>query len=346
MFRFPAYLRPLTAPLGALYGFFLVGRNALFDSVPGLVYRSRLPVLSVGNISLGGTGKTPLVRYLVELLCHDQEQPVVLMRGYGGAAAGPIAVSDQMDASVVGDEAISLKRSGVDRVVVSRRRVAGSRWIESNDYGSVIVLDDGFQHRWLSRCLNIVCIDCSSAVSVDRFISGRVVPDGLLREPLAPALQRADVFVLSARAPEINSQLEVRMRNWLPSDKPCFVSRVVGFSVHEISTGKDLEPQPVVALSGIANPGGFHCSLAKSGFVIREKIVLRDHARISEQVIKTASRHGVPVVITDKDAARLSPPYSGRLAIARIGIELSDPDKFIVSVRGAISKCRSEIKQP
>jgi tetraacyldisaccharide 4'-kinase len=327
-----------------LYGLAVRVRN-LAVLVPGVRYRSRLPVISVGNITVGGTGKTPLVRELVRILIGLGERPVILLRGYGGSARGPLVAGPSHTASQIGDEARMLLVSAGVPVVVSRRRVSGAVLIEKQALGTVIVLDDGFQHRWLRRDLDIVCIDGSSERSAGQLSSGRLLPHGVLREPLIPALQRADLFLINARNfTGLPREVLDKLLKLLPEEKPTITSTVDSLRVSGNNGVGELQPQAIVALSGIGNPEAYHATLIQAGFTLRDTVVLRDHQPIDPDTLKTALRIGVPVVLTEKDAARLGSPLPANVWVASISLCLKGEELLIERVREGIAKCRSEAK--
>ncbi|MCB0339563.1 MAG: tetraacyldisaccharide 4'-kinase, partial [Bdellovibrionales bacterium] len=174
-------------------------RNWLFDNKVFSIYKSNLPVICVGNLSAGGNGKTPLVRMIVSELQKIGMQPVVVSRGYGGKIKGPYKVSVSDTPIDVGDEALIYAGDGVP-TVIGRSRVAAVKFVESNKVGNVVVLDDGFQHRWLARDLNIVTVNCATDSDVEAFLVGHLLPLGRFRENRDRALSRADMIVFARRS--------------------------------------------------------------------------------------------------------------------------------------------------
>ncbi|MBX7138328.1 MAG: tetraacyldisaccharide 4'-kinase [Oligoflexia bacterium] len=291
-------------PIAWLYGAVAAGRNLAFDW--GLLrrYRSTLPVVSIGNAVLGGTGKTPAVIQICRLLVAEGAQPVVLTRGYGGRTPTPHLVSDGDSAEAVGDEALMMQQLHGLKVVVSPQRVQGAKYIESQKLGTVIVLDDGLQHRWLDRNLDLMCIDLSSPKAADQFREGACLPAGRFREPKRGALRRVHGVVFSAR-----SQQPVHFEGLdLPPRLERFTSLV---EVEKIANahGAELPTGAVVtALSAIAGPGGFHSTLQLLGFRVGERLVYPDHHRYTEADIKRIRQRaqGTPIVITEKDAVKVA----------------------------------------
>ncbi len=280
------------------YSFVVVRRNRRFETGVREVVRVSVPVISVGNITTGGTGKTPLVMWIVRGLIEMGHQPAVVARGYrgvGGAADELAMVSRRVPGvTCVGDP----------------DRVAGAR--SAMEAGAdCVVLDDGFQHRRIGRDLDIVVIDATNPFGYDE-----VLPRGLLREPLA-GLKRADLLVVSrvdlvsADALErLGERLEV-----LAPGVPRVRCRHAGVAMRDIEGG-DVEDEDVgscrraVLFAGIGNPGAFEATVRQMGIIPVAKVWFEDHhayvARDLERVAVVAS--GVEhdcVLTTEKDAVKL-----------------------------------------
>lgn len=160
-------------------------RNWLFDKGLLKVTKVTLPVISVGNIHVGGTGKTPTVIFLASELKKQGLNPVVLSRGYKGRLKGPHLISDSDTYIDVGDEPILIRRKTKLPIVVSKNRVKGAKYIEKMKIGDVIILDDGFQHRWLFRDIDILILPSET---------GDLLPLGMLREDIKHKA-RADIII-------------------------------------------------------------------------------------------------------------------------------------------------------
>ena len=292
--------------LSQLYKYLMRLRNRLFDWGVINQYRSALPIISVGNISVGGTGKTPLVVSLVSLLQKNSLSPVILSRGYGGNDSGPRLLEKNDPPQEVGDEPLMLqKRLGVP-VVIARKRVFGAQYIEKNALGNVILLDDGLQHRYLGRSINIVLIPADSEERVNDVIQDRVLPDGRLRESRYDAISRADVIIFSLRTIEKKSIFE-KLLPLIPESIPCFVSSISTAKVLN-NNGALVSPQPVHLVSGIAHPEAFAETLSSLGFKILSHEAYGDHhsfPKTSIERIRSLSSQA-PVVCTEKDWVKLS----------------------------------------
>lgn len=157
-------LSTILYPFSLLYGVASSVKNHLYDTGVLSQYTTSIPVICVGNITVGGSGKSPVVQMIVSKLLSQGKRPVILSRGYGGSERGPIEVKEEHLASAVGDEPLMHKKHfrQTVSVVVARKRAHGAQFIEEKSLGDIIVLDDGYQHRALNRAVNILLIDRSS----------------------------------------------------------------------------------------------------------------------------------------------------------------------------------------
>ena len=214
-------------------------------------------------------------------------------------------------------------------VVVSRLRAEGAKLIEKEKLGDVIVLDDGFQHRWLARRLDIVTQDVSNPRIVDDFINSKVLPLGLMREGLTDAIARTDLVVLSHRGPRINQDAVSKIRAKL-SGSLILESWMGDFTVCDVN-GSLLKPQPVIALSAIGNPDGFWRSLEVAGFSVVERVNLKDHSSISEGLVSELMRKhpDIKIVITEKDRVKLSNKLSSLLYSLTSKLEFNDKKALV-----------------
>lgn len=314
----------LFSPLSVLFRCITGIRNHLFDRGVFRTYRASLPVISVGNVTVGGTGKTPLVVWLVEELRGAGRRPVVLSRGYKGSKRGPHLITDSDTALAVGDEPLLVRRKARVPVVVSKRRVAGAKLIERERLGDVIVLDDGFQHRWLQRDLDIVVCHPATERQLGDLLRDRLLPGGSLRESIRPAFQRAGVVVVSARSPQY-LEVPFELQRLIPEQTPILRMATVLDTVRHARTHCELAPGEVRAACAIAHPESFFTTLGCGGYTVKEKHSFPDHDTDFEQELSRLLTRGntTPIVITEKDEARLR--HSLDVYVASVHVTIDDP---------------------
>jgi tetraacyldisaccharide 4'-kinase len=305
--------RPLLAPFVPLYAAAIGVKNLAYDR--GWLQPKQLqwPAISVGNLSVGGSGKTPLVIRLAQLLAHQGLHVDVLSRGYGRNAKTIDRVDPEGSSAQFGDEPILIARTaGVPVYVAVNRYDAGIRAErEFASPGGIHLLDDGFQHRKLARAADIVVLHRTD------FDEG-LLPSGQLREPLS-ALHRASAIVLRAEDRQLESELRrrgVRCPLWIQHRRLVVAptSRYVAFC-------------------GIARPDEFFSALRSARVEVAATLTYRDHHAYSdadiEQLIQRAD-NALAFVTTEKDAVRLSSQQRAKLAsiapllVARLELSLED----------------------
>ena len=307
----------------------------------GVRRRRRLscPVVSIGNLTLGGTGKTPLTEWTAQWYRRQGWRVAVLSRGYGGTLTdqpqvvsvgdGPVA-----DWRTAGDEAVLLARRlpGVP-VLVGRDRYASGLYACERFGAQVLVLDDGFQHHALHRDCDIVLIDASNP-----FGCGALLPRGTLREPLR-ALRRAQVIVLSRveTAGDAVPGLCERIRRYA-GRQPIYRMVVNPAGLYRCGTGCSVEPswlrqRRVAAFAGLGNPRAFVASLARCGARVAAFLAFPDHHPYTpadwQAICDAACREGVEALVTtEKDAVRLDSSWSPPVPLytLHINVELTPHD--------------------
>jgi len=313
----PHWLRALLAPAGLAYRAGVSARNSLYRSHRLPIHRIDVPVISVGNLVTGGSGKTPFVAYLAARLRELGRRVAVVSGGYGGAPRHrPFVVSDgagQIGSfEEGGDEPVLLAEllPGIP-VIVDRDRVAAAR-VARHRFGSdLILLDDGFQHRRLHRDLDLLLSDAR-----DGFGNARMLPFGPLREPISE-IARAGAFLMTGREEELREG-ERRFRELaqgLGVTAPLFLCerRIDGLYRSDGGPRVDaasLSGLKALAFSGIARPESFESDLRGSGIRIAEALRFRDHQRYRHGSIRriesALGRSGADVLITtEKDRVRL-----------------------------------------
>jgi len=303
------------------------------------------PVISVGNITLGGTGKTPATVNVAGILLKHGRKPVVLSRGYGRSDPSAIlVVSDGietvLDPLSGGDEPVLIARRHprVPVVVGADRYRTGMVAIE-RFHPDVAILDDGFQHIRLKRDLNIVLID-----AVDPFGSGRLFPAGILREPLT-TLRRADI-VLITKADRNENIVQLKETIGQHTDAPIFTARYVPRDIVDVATGETkpldfLAGKLVFAFAGIARPDSFFSLLRTLGAVVSGSAVFPDHHSYTRSdltaLVSQAGEHtSAFLATTEKDGVRLNNMAPEGIWAVRIDLEVVESSAWEETVLKAL----------
>lgn len=275
----------LLLPAGCLYG---TAARARFAFTRG--YRSSLPVICIGNFTLGGAGKTPLAIEVARMVRDWGGKPAFLTRGYGGSISGPHRVDVAADtAAHVGDEALLLARAAP--TFVAHDRKAGARAIEAAGGADVIIMDDGFQNPSLVKDLTIIAVDAGAGLG-----NGWVFPAGPLRAPLAVQLRRADAIILIGE--ENGGCADLR-----GGDVPVMSARI-----RPAGDTAWLALAPVIAFCGIGRPAKFFNTLEELGArVIATRAFPDHHVFTGEEagaLLDEAARTEATLVTTEKDWVR------------------------------------------
>ena len=267
-----------------------------------------MPVLCVGNFTLGGAGKTPTVMMLAAMLRQAGERPVCLTRGYGGSLAGPRLVDAQADlAAQVGDEALLLAR--VAPTVVARDRVAGAAAARAAG-ASVIVMDDGLQNASLAKDFTLAVVDGRRGIG-----NARVFPAGPLRAPLDAQIARSDALLVVGDGDGAREVVAAAR------GLPVFHGRLVP----DAAAVAALQGKNVFAFAGIGDPEKFFATVTQAGIAIAQRKAFADHHRYSAEdgaeLTMQAERDGLTLLTTEKDRARMT----GEPALAALAARASCP---------------------
>ena len=324
-----AHLSPLHL-LSSLYG--LGVRTRLFLYHSGFFRKTRLPcaVISVGNITLGGTGKTPTVEYIAKQLRNEGMNVVILSRGYGGKMERSFGVVSNgkhllLSPEETGDEPhmLAQRLQGVP-ILVGRRRDLSGQYAADHFHPHVAILDDGFQHVRVKRDVDILLVD-----SHNGFGNGHLFPRGPLREPLAQ-IHRADLFILT-KVKDMNycGEVEERIRAH-KKGAIIFHAHYAPDYLDDLNRGDRFSPEylnerQVAALSGIADPAYFRYLLKLLGAKVEEEIAFPDHHVYSKRdipIIERSLNRAECIVTTEKDAPKLKGVLRDDLPIMTLGISL------------------------
>ncbi len=324
--------------LSALYGLAVRLRYVFYAHA--FFKQKKLPqrVISVGNITLGGTGKTPTVMQIAGVLCRNRKHPVVISRGYGrNDESALVVVSDGkqvlVDSKTGGDEPVLIGSKLVDVPVVADSNRSRAALFALQKFGNdTVILDDGFQQLQVQRDLDIVLLD-----AVDPFGSGKLFPAGILREPLS-ALQRAHAVLITGaeRVKDLGPLKSViRQQN---TQARIFTSCQVPSDLVDVMTGETkplsaLRGAAVLAFSGIARPASFVSLLRSLGAEVKAEFAYPDHydyksSDLTAIVQRAADERISMTVTTEKDAVRLRKLAPDGIMALRIELKVVENEEW------------------
>ncbi len=283
------FLRALLSPIGWLYGKATANRIKSADP-----YDPNIPVISVGNASVGGTGKTPVTAYLLQSLTRMNLRATALTRGYGGKEKGPILVTKKLGPADIGDEALLLAKHGMVWVAASRDDGAKAAVMQG---AKIIIMDDGHQNPDIKKTLSLLVVDAEIG-----FGNEHVFPAGPLREPVRCALSRTDAIILMKPTPQYEVSKELLLQL---SGMPIIAASLIPNA-----------PPPdgkLYAFAGIGRPNKFFDSLLRSGANLVESLPFSNHYSYKENdmkdLLELSGEHGAQLITTEKDYVRIPPPY-------------------------------------
>ena len=304
-YRPPGLASWLLSPLGCLYV-----QALKYRLKHGQRYQASIPIISIGNINIGGTGKTPAAIAIAKRLLSIGEHPSFITRGYGGTERGPVKIElTQHQSAMVGDEPLLLAATAP--TWVAHNRAAGVN-LAALEGATVAVLDDAHQNSTIRHDFSIIVVDAERG-----FGNGKILPAGPLRESISTGLSRADVLLLIGNNPARLKFLE----QWKAKiDLP-----IVLADTRVVATGAKWEGMRVVAFAGIAHPEKFFKTLNNLGCDLVDTIALSDHAPINDHLMQrlaaAATNASAFLVTTEKDAVRLSANW--RTQVLTLPIQLN-----------------------
>jgi tetraacyldisaccharide 4'-kinase len=318
----PSFLSTLLSPLAGLYGSIAQRRMAQDGA------RAGIPVICVGNPTVGGAGKTPTAIAIARTLIAAGEKPVFLTRGYGGRLAGPMMVERGHTAAQVGDEPLLLAR--VAPTIKAEDRAAGARFAREHG-ASVIVMDDGFQNPSLAKDFSLLVVDARGVGN------GMVLPAGPLRAPLAPQLDRASALLVVGDGASAIEQM-ARQKGL-----PVFHARLEPDS----EAVDALAGKKFLAFAGIGTPEKFFATLAATGIDAPVQRSFGDHHRYTvteaRALIRDADREGLGLLTTEKDLARLKDdamvaPLAERARALPVRMKFAEQAEFERTILGVVRR--------
>ncbi len=284
-----------------------------FKSYFTKTYKSKLKVVCIGNITVGGTGKTPFSIYTYKLLKNLGYNPVFLTRGYGGLKKGPLEVNSSHHFQDVGDESILLSKVGT--TIVSKNRSLGAKYIEKHkNKFNIIIMDDGLQNYQLKHDIKLLLVDKKLKLG-----NGYCVPAGPLRQPIERCLKDIDKIILTGESDKNEKNL------FKSFDIPVIKSNIKTTHIPKIKKEK------LLAFCGLANPNKFFDTLKKNGYEIASTRKFPDHFAYKKNdinnLILDANNQNLKLITTEKDYVKIS-SNNNNIHFLPIEFELSVKDKL------------------
>lgn len=324
------------SPISGIYGIFVKARNACYRRGIFRTQQVGVPVISIGNLTSGGTGKTPLVEWTARELASRGRKVAVLTRGYGRKDSSRQVIASNgketlADVAETGDEAFMLaeRLRGKAAVICDADRVSAAGWAIENLGSDVFVLDDAFQHQQIARDLNILAVDATNPWG-----NRRSIPGGILRESIGE-LSRADCVVITRADLANPRRLQDEIKKIHPG-MPVVLSRMKHTQLREVESNSPvINSNKIKALSAgafgaVGNPESFFQLLQREGYSLTYERGFRDHYNFTQtdvdQIVREAQNKGAQVLLTTaKDAAKLRALKFGLPCyVAEIEIEIEN----------------------
>jgi len=291
--------------LSNIFAYFVNRRNQKFDDCHLPIYKAKVPIISVGNLSTGGTGKTPFTMYIAKMLIENNIKPAIIGRGYKSKKKNGVIVCSGneilVDSDSAGDEMLMLANNLHIPIVTHSKKYLAAQIVEKNFNIDCIIVDDGFQHRFLHRNLDIILIDNET------IHKPYLLPKGRLREPFS-SIRRADIICINENVKDYSSI------NCFLKDKLVLRNqdRIVGyFSVETDALININNNENYIAFSGIAKNQNFYNSLIEFGIKVNKHFCYSDHQNYLESEIDEIINYSIinkinTVISTEKDSVKMS----------------------------------------
>lgn len=340
------FLRILSSPLALCFSFIIKIRNLFFDKNIFKVSKVCAKVISVGNLTVGGSGKTPTVMMLAKTLQSQNKRIGLLSRGYGRKSYGYVYVSNgkeilsSVDES--GDEMYFMSDELKVPTAVAERRVDGAKRFIRDSNAEVIILDDAFQHRWIYRDLDIVVVDQRFLLKAGQ-IEQKMLPLGLMREPFN-SLERADIIIINRKF-STNEPIPEKLKKYFVN-KQVFTGFYIEEGIYDVKTHhffdiREFQGQKSLVVCGIANPDSVLKVFGKNHIDVANKMIFTDHKNYTLKEVHNIRKrfydtNSYSVLTTQKDAVKLN-KYSKELDdidiyYLKIELKLDEQEKFIASL--------------
>jgi len=313
--KYLKYLLVILSPLAILYSAIISFRNFLFNNGIFREERIKAKIISVGNLTVGGSGKTPTVTYILKLLKNNNVNVGVLSRGYGRNSKGYKLVSDGnnllLSVSESGDEIVQVAEECKVPAAVSEKRVLGAKKLIAETDVNLIVLDDAYQHRWIARDLNILVFDQRFLMKKGS-IEQKVLPLGRMREPFS-AMNRADLILINRKfnkkrkLPNIFKELIIGKKVFYCNYKSSGLIDVKNEQLYSLS---EFEGQKSLVVCGIARPFSFLKILEDCKIDIANRMLFKDHKEYNLKEVQQIRKifyetNSYSVITTEKDFVKL-----------------------------------------
>ena len=339
------FLFPFLFFVSIVYGIITDIRNFLYNNSIFKIHKFDVPVISIGNITAGGTGKTPFIMYLIEKLIQQFDNIVVISRGYGRSSKGLQIVSDGkgnvINPNLGGDEPVLIATKFPNiTVIVSEKRYIGIEHAINEFDADLILLDDAFQHRNVARNCEIVLVDANQPVQKDN-----ILPLGNLREKKIN-LNRADIIVITKIKEDTETENQVEY--YSNFNATLYLSYYLNSNIKHVNSDseklvKELKEELFIAFAGIANPEIFFNNVERIGLKIKESIINKDHLMYTRKeinkILETANKQNCNnLITTEKDLVKLNVKdfVNYNLFVMEMKIKIKNEENFIKKVKNYI----------